>query len=128
MAKYKYLVSCLDRNRVVELYDKDNLEDKIRLEFQIEPSTRVTIEKFDNEWEDFVEITSSDELPDKAKLRVKLNITLPIIVSDPPENTNQLPVESIAPEENNVTLAAAAADTVAFTPSIDTPPNSNCPR
>ena len=127
MAKYKYLVSCLDRNRVVELYDKDNLEDKIRLEFQIEPSTRVTIEKFDNEWEDFVEITSSDELPDKAKLRVKLNITLPIIVSDPPENTNQLPVESIAPEENNVTLAAAA-DTVACTPSIDTPPNSNCPR
>ena len=65
---YEYHVTFMGSKKVVKTERKESVIDSIRQAFDIK-NTTISLQKYDKEWDDFVDATVED-LPEKAKLLV----------------------------------------------------------
>ena len=76
--KMKVLVTYLDRNQVFSLSEKStkgylqDLKSQVSSYFKIEDNRIIIIQRFDSEWDSFIDLDDDNHLHDRDKLKVVL--------------------------------------------------------
>ena len=74
----KVLVSYLGRNQIFSLEEDDtksqmrDLKQKISLYFEIASTTKFIFQRYDKEWDGYIDLGEEDTLEDRDKLRVTI--------------------------------------------------------
>jgi hypothetical protein len=89
---YEYLVRCSGKKKIVTAEDKNCLHEIIKKTFKIENDIEMTIQQWDTEWEDFIDVDNLNDLRDKGKLSVVCSYNISTTV-----DSIQIPDISISP-------------------------------
>lgn len=69
-SSFRFHVTLDGEKRIVNVASKEALPSLLLNEFKLEVGSRITIQYWDTDFEDWVDVTRLDELPDKCKLNV----------------------------------------------------------
>ena len=69
---FKYHVTCVAQKKVISINRKDEIYSEIKRVFRV--SSVSALQYYDDEWKDWVDISTTSELPDKGRLQVTIEI------------------------------------------------------
>jgi hypothetical protein len=79
---FEYLISCLERSKVVQVEKKAELPDKIRDAFKIPSDSEVNVQIFNEKWQALVDVDNLETLPDSCQLSVSVITTVKLAHQD----------------------------------------------
>ena len=116
---YEYHVTYAGSKKVIKTEEKEAVFDSIRQAFTIDKELEICVQKYDNEWDDFVDTTVED-LPERAKLvvhTVSATTLMPTAASG--DSSLSLPL-SIEPHEIiTLTEGSSQAPRFSLPPSVE---------
>ena len=74
MNDYVYLVKCAGSRKIIKCASKTLvcIADAIQQRFAINPTQRMIVQKISQEWNEFIDVESDDDIPEGGKLEVVL--------------------------------------------------------
>ncbi|XP_013384960.1 uncharacterized protein LOC106154938 isoform X2 [Lingula anatina] len=97
---FSYLVDCGGHKKVIKIEKKADIYSEIKEAFNLLPETSLTLQVFNHEWEDFIDIDFLEDLPNKGKVIAIATTDVSVITSSTGALTQLKPLTLCAPVEN----------------------------
>ncbi|KAK3889739.1 hypothetical protein Pcinc_006304 [Petrolisthes cinctipes] len=72
----QYHVTCVGKKKIIKVEEKQQVPTTIIREFSLDQLSELSVQYFDAAWDDWIDVNSLDQLPERAKLQATAKITL----------------------------------------------------